>query len=224
MNRSSTFAVVITALVMLVSACADISISQREPTASTSVAPTTTSTTVPATTLATTTTSTTSTLPPVDLDAALSGWEVSLRAVGPIQIGMTVAEAAAAGGYDLIEAEHQDPSCAFYTHDPATGLDQELRFMVRANRIVRIDIDGDRLKTISGVGNGSTKGDLTSTYGNGVIVSASHTGNAADSYVTYIPFDAGDANFRIRFETTDDIVTTFRIGQVPEVEWVDRCI
>lgn len=221
MNRRSPYVIVATALVVLISACADISLSEPEVAPTTSVAPTTTSTTILATTIATTTTST---LPPVDMEAVLGGWEVSLRSVGPYQIGMTIAEAELAGEYDLVEAAHQDPSCSFYTHDPATGLDQELRFMVRASRIVRIDIDGPRLKTISGVGNGSTKGDLTSTYGNGVIVSTSHTGNASDSYVTYIPFDAGDADFRIRFETTDDIVTTFRIGQVPEVEWVNRCV
>lgn len=180
--------------------------------------------TTPRTTLETTTTTTSTTVPFVDWEAIVSTWEVSLRAVGPFQIGMTVDEASAAGGAPLFEAEHQDPSCAYYTHDPSTGLDQELRFMVRAGRIVRIDIDGDRLKTLSGLGNGNTKAELTSTYGNGVIVSPSHTGNSSDAYVTFIPFDEGDADFRLRFETTDDIVTTFRIGRLPEVEWVDRCV
>jgi hypothetical protein len=136
---------------------------------------------------------------------------------------MSLDEAAAAGGAELVEVDDEDPSCSYYTHDPSTGLDQELRFMVRADRVVRIDIDGTQLKTLSGLGNGDTKAALVNTYGDGVIVSASLSGEANEQYVTYIPFDEADADYRLRFETTDDIVTSYRIGRLPEVEWVDRC-
>ncbi len=123
-----------------------------------------------------------------------------------------------------MEIEGTDPSCSYYSFDPSTGVDTELRFMVRADRVVRIDVDGMLLKTVSGLGNGDTKSALVSTYGAGVIVSPSLSGEANEDYVTYIPFDESDANYRLRFETTDDVVTTFRIGRLPEVEWVDRCL
>jgi len=205
---------------VLAAACGQVSEPAADDTTATAVA----TTVAPATT----TTVVTTTTPPtttaaVDWGAILATWQVSLRSVGPYTIGMSLDEAAAAGGAELVEVEDADPSCSYYTHDPSTGLDRELRFMVRADRVVRIDIDGTQLKTLSGLGNGDTKAALVSTYGDAVIVSASLSGEANEQYVTYIPFDEADADYRLRFETTDDIVTSFRIGRLPEVEWVDRC-
>ena len=174
-------------------------------TTSTTAAPTTTTVFVPA------------------LAGAATGWSVSLRAAGPFQIGMTVAEAEAAAGTSLIEADDDDPACSYYVFDEATGLANQLRFMVRADLIVRVDIDGSLLRTISGVGVGSSTTEITATYGERVVVSPGHLDTVNHDYLTYIPSDAADLDFRLRFETVDDVVTTYRIGKLPEVEWVGRC-
>lgn len=174
-------------------------------TTSTAAAPTTTTVFVPA------------------LAGAAAGWSVSLRSAGPFQIGMTVAEAEAATGTSLIETDDSDPACSYYVFDEATGLANQLRFMVRADLIVRVDIDGPLLRTISGVGVGSSTTEITGTYGERVVVSPGHLDTVNHDYLTYIPSDAADLDFRLRFETIDDVVTTYRIGKLPEVEWVGRC-
>lgn len=183
--------------------------------------PATSTTASTATTI--TTPATTTTAATIDWGAIASTWMVSLRGVGPYRIEMSLADAEREGGAALVEIEDTDPSCSYYTHDPSTGLDQELRFMVRSDRIVRIDIVGLTLVTLSGVGVGSTQSDVLSTYGEAVVASPAPPEEDADSYVTFIPSDEADANLRLRFEIVDDVVSAYRIGRLPEVEWVARC-
>ena len=50
------------------------------------------------------------------------------------------------------------------------------------------------------------------------------SGEPNHAYLTYIPNDAADLlQFRLRFEVVDDVISSFRIGKLPEVEWVGRC-
>ncbi len=166
---------------------------------------------------------TTTTIFVPSLSGAAAGWAVSLRAAGPFQIGMTVAEAEAAAGVSLIELEDSDPACSYYAFDEATGLADQIRFMVRAGMIARIDIDGPIIKTLSGAGVGSNADEVTGIYGERIVISPGHLETVNHDYLTYIPSDAADLDFRLRFETVDDVVTAYRIGRLPEVEWVGRC-
>jgi hypothetical protein len=43
------------------------------------------------------------------------------------------------------------------------------------------------------------------------------------NYLTFIPQDRPDRNYRLVFETDGDRVTNFRSGQVPEVEAIEGC-
>lgn len=148
---------------------------------------------------------------------------MSLRRVGPYLVGMTVEEAVTEGGLPLFVQESADPPCAYYTHDPATGLDQQVEFMVQANRIRRIDVIGEVVKTRSGVGNGSSESEVIGAYGDAVVLSRAETDISGHDFVTYVPLDDADADYRLRFETFDNVVTSFWVGEIPNVEWVNRC-
>ncbi|MDH3306851.1 MAG: hypothetical protein OEO77_04975 [Acidimicrobiia bacterium] len=204
-------------LVVMIAAC-DLELSVDPMTAPT--APTT-STTVPSS--STTAAPVTTLIPPPDLTELAARWTVSLRRAGPYLVGMTLAEAEAAAPARLIELEDGDPACSFWIHDPATGIGDEMMLMVRAGRIARIDVDGTSLRTLSGIGVGDTASAVTSTYGGLIVSSRPPDGQVAEGYLTYIPDDAVDIEYRIRFEIVGGVVTTFRIGTVPEVEWVNRC-
>lgn len=182
-----------------------------------------TTTTAAVSSTTTTTSPPTSTTAGIDYSSLASEWTVSLRRVGPYLVGMTVEEAEAEGGLALFAQESTDPPCAYYTHDPATGLDQQIEFMVQANRIRRIDVIGEVIKTRSGVGRGSTESEVTSAYGDTVVVSRAGTEVPGHDFVTYVPLDDADADYRLRFETFDNIVTSFWVGEIPNVEWVNRC-
>jgi hypothetical protein len=42
-------------------------------------------------------------------------------------------------------------------------------------------------------------------------------------YLTLMPKDVADKNYRVVFEALNDRVTQFRSGQVPEVEYMEGC-
>lgn len=158
-----------------------------------------------------------------DLTEPAAGWLASLRGVGPFRIGMSVEEAEAATGIVLEELDDNDPACSYLVLDPGTGLADQLRFMVRADEITRIDVDGPLVKTISGMGVGNTSDEVLGIYAEAIVVSPGDSGEANHDYLTFIPSDAADLDYRLRFEAIDGIVTTYRVGQLPEVEWVGRC-
>lgn len=195
-----------------------------EPPQLTTTLPPTTSTTV--LTDATTTTAVaqaTTTTAGIDYIAMASEWTVSLRRVGPYLVGMSVHEAARESGLELVPMESSDPPCSYYRHEDHTQLGAEVEFMVQANKIRRIEIIGTTIKTNSGVGVGSTESDLVSAYGQAVVVSRTGSGISGHEYVTYVPLDRSDEDFRLRFETQDNVVTRYWVGELPNVEWVDRC-
>ena len=188
------------------------------------------STTLPPATSTTVVETTTTTLPPVttttlgiDYLTIASEWTVSLRRVGPYLVGMSVDEAIAESGLTLVPMESSDPPCSYYRHEDNTGLGTEIEFMVQANSIRRIEIIGSGIKTNSGVGVGNTEAEVLSTYGQAVVVSRTGSDLPGHDYVTYVPLDEADEDFRMRFETQDNIVTKYWIGELPNVEWVDRC-
>lgn len=42
-------------------------------------------------------------------------------------------------------------------------------------------------------------------------------------YLTFVPKDATDKNYRLIFETSKNRVTRFRSGKLPEVEYIEGC-
>src|ERR687886_480873 len=42
-------------------------------------------------------------------------------------------------------------------------------------------------------------------------------------YLTFVPKDAADKNYRIIFETSKNRVDRFRSGKLPEVEYIEGC-
>lgn len=85
--------------------------------------------------------------------------------LGPLELGMTVAEASEALGLDLAEdaIQYSDGACSSYALG-ASIYEWDLRFTARENRIVRVDIFTDRIKTEAGVGNGSAASAIRAAY------------------------------------------------------------
>ncbi len=209
---------VILTLVFLVVACDGLDLDVDPLTAPTTTAPLVVSTVARAAT-----TTTTLGVGEPDLTDLMGVWTASLRRVGPYLIEMSFADAEAAVPGDLVELPDQDPACSSWIHHPDTGIADQLRLMVRAGQIVRVDVDGPGIRTLSGIGVGDTASAVRSTYAGNVVPSNPPEGEDADEYLTFIPDDESDLDFRIRFEIEDGVVSTYRVGVVPEVEWVGRC-
>ena len=158
----------------------------------------------------------------VGLVAAVASptWTVYLKRLGPVEYGMSVAEAERAAGVRLVQSEDERNGCTFVR---AEGAPDELAFMVVGGTVVRGDVHGRGIATASGVGVGATADEVRRTYGDRIEASPHPYGAAGDQYLTYVPRDARDAGYRVIFETWQDTVRSFRSGRLPEVGWIEGC-
>jgi len=185
------------------------------PATTTTLAPATTTTTV-----AVTTTTSSSTTLPANPNISSSD-TVTTGGLGPIRINMNPQEANAAAGYGL-QLEFVDDSCSYLMAAPVLD---NVGFMVFDGTIARVDIfPGSNITTRSGARIGMTEAQIKNLFGDKIETSG-HPYVAGGKYLTYVPVDEKDKNFRVIFETdANGIVTSYRAGRLPEVGWIEGCL
>jgi hypothetical protein len=149
--------------------------------------------------------------------------KVTVKGIGPIAVGMTVSQAAKAAGTKLVSLSGtpiENKGC-FYIKPQ--GAPRGVEMMLQNGRIARIDIvKNSRITTVSGAKIGDTEAKVKSLY-SGQITVTPHKYVSGANYLTFVPKDRDDRNYRIVFETDGKRVTQFRSGKLPEVEYVERC-
>ncbi|MDQ3643067.1 MAG: hypothetical protein M3450_16775 [Actinomycetota bacterium] len=151
-----------------------------------------------------------------------SASRLRLDGIGPIQVGMTLAEATVAAGVPVRIDPRTDlgRGCA---HAFADGGPQGVRFMVVDGRIVRIEVIRSSILTLSGVGTGSTVDEVLATYPNRIRVQpnpySGHLGGRDLLYVT----DEASSHLGLMFETDGHSVRTFRSGFLGAVMAPEGC-
>ncbi len=145
-------------------------------------------------------------------------WKLSLNSIGPIQVGMSVEEAEKAAGIKLTQSYNKE--CSYVRPE---GNDYDLLFIVTDNRIARIDVrEESRITTGSGIGIGDADEQIQALYP-GQIKVTPHKYDPKGEYLTFVPKNSSEADYRIVFETKRNRVTSVRAGKLPEVEWVEGC-
>ena len=211
--------VVLLAIVLLVLAACGGESAEDTSTSTTSTTMATTTTTAATTTTTTqpTTTTTTEPTPTLTPDA-----DVTLRALGPVLIGMTVEEAAAAAGMTLSGTLDPEVSDVCYYVTPDSTM-KGVSFMVFEDVIARIEIDEpSQITTRSGAGIGTTKDQLLEVYPDNI----QQTNEAVfdGEAMGFVPNDESDAEYRIFFELDEeDVVVRYRVGIKPAVDFVEGC-
>ncbi len=185
------------------------------PATTTTAAPATTTTTV-----AVTTTSSTTTTLPVNPNLSSSD-TVTTGGLGPVRIGMNPQEANIAAGYGLA-LDFIDDACYYLLAEPVLD---SVGFMVADGTIARVDIfAGSNITTRSGARIGMTESDIINLFGD-KIQTSTHPYDPDGKYLTFVPVDEQDKNFRVIFETDGNgIVTSYRAGRLPEVGWIEGCL
>jgi hypothetical protein len=152
---------------------------------------------------------------------------LTLRGMGSVTLGMSVAEAEEALHATLELGTPASEGC-YYANDPTDVL-SPLFMVLTSNgdpldgKIVRIEL-GEEHTTRSGIHRGSTRAEVLSAYGDRIVASPHPYGSGPGSeYLTYVPADATDAEYRLVFETVDDRVVAIRAGLLPAVEWIEGC-
>lgn len=142
--------------------------------------------------------------------------------LGPIHIGMTLAELEATGLTPLaIEGSGQD-TCQYYR---IKGNSEPISLMAVDGRILRIDVwPGSLIETRSGIRLGSTEADIVRLYGHSQLEATANPVTLGKTIV-FTPRDPGEDLFRLVFETDDrGQVVQYRAGQFPSVTWSGGCL
>src|SRR5215831_5569867 len=146
-------------------------------------------------------------------------WKVYLNGVGPVKVGMSPREVSAASAVPLIGDAQRNTAC-YYIHPKEWP--KGVHFMIINGRIARIDINSSEITTLSGARVGHTEDQVKSIYP-GQIKVQRHTYEEQGHYLTFVPNDPRYSQYRIVFETDGKVVTRYRAGKLPEVEWVEGC-
>jgi hypothetical protein len=148
--------------------------------------------------------------------------KLSINGIGSVLVGMTVPEASKAAGRPLVSTGDSGggSNCFYLTPE---GGPRDVGFMVTDGRISRVDIWKDsRVTTLSGARIGDTEARIKALYPGKIQVSP-HKYVQGGHYLTFVPKDRSDSNYRLVFETDGNRVTQYRAGKLPEVEFVEGC-
>ena len=161
---------------------------------------------------------------------------VKLTSVGPVVIGMTLEQVAAAAGVDLtrqpdFDAAVAEKNCAYvspstipgYSPPPESGNKSPLAFMIVDGKLARIDILGGDFATDQGIKVGSAESAVTEAYGGGSPLPPRAFVGPPYRYLTASPRDAEDQGFKMVFESDGAKVVNYRVGKEPEVENRQGC-
>lgn len=174
------------------------------------------STSITATTVATTTTADvpgTSNLTASD--------RISTVGLGPVFVGMTVAEATQAAGSPFERLTPDQGPCTMYQ---ATDFkDAGVRWLVAFDRIAVIHIDMPGVVTRSGLGVGSSADDVRARFGTQVTERPSPY-DATVTELVFAPSEQNEARQRVIFDVDGSgQVIRYRSGQLPEVDYSANC-
>lgn len=148
-----------------------------------------------------------------------SAWTVSIRGFGPVEAGMTLAEANAAGARALRAPHPGSESCDMVGFADDTG--SAVSFMVVGGRIARVDITGSPVETNHGARIGDAESRIQQLYPGRVTVRPHKY--TAGHYLIVAPSTPADSGFELVFETDSRRVTRYRAGKLPAVEYVEGC-
>jgi hypothetical protein len=146
--------------------------------------------------------------------------DVSTVGLGPVFVGMTVAEAAQAAGTPFTAEAGGENRCTFYR---AADFAEGVAWLVAFDRIAAVHIESGPITTRSGLGIGSSAQQVRDAFGAQVQERPSPFDPAVTELV-FVPADENEANQRVIFEVDGTgSVVRYHSGQLPEVEYGRDC-
>lgn len=149
-----------------------------------------------------------------------TSWLVSADGIGIVRIGMRVSEVVTllGGTVDVARVEPGE-ACADARF---SAVPPRVSFMLSADTIVRIDVHTVGVRTIDGVGVGDREADLAARFGRRLRVEP-HPYEGPEGHYLVLD-DLEVPNRRMIFETDGRVVTRFRGGRLPEVDYIEGCL
>ena len=167
-------------------------------------------------------TTTTATAAPATGSAELTSDDVvTLRALGPVTLGMTVEEAAVAAGLTLSQDFGRASTDNCYYVTAGSGL-PGVAFMVVDGAVVRVEINAPSvIATRSGVRIGTPEASVREVYANNI--QQANDAVSEGQALAFVPNDEADADYRIYFAIDGGQVSSYRLGIRPAVDNLLGC-
>jgi hypothetical protein len=142
-------------------------------------------------------------------------WAIREDGVGPVKIGMTLAQLSAALHQELGADERDEKGC-FYIN--AQGHDH-ISFMIIDGHVVRVEVDAPGIKTSTGIQVGDSEARARQVYGS-KMKETQHTYIDTGHYLTV---RSADGRFGVRFVTDKGKITMFYAGKYDAIQYVEGC-
>jgi hypothetical protein len=146
---------------------------------------------------------------------ASEAWVVREDGVGPVKVGMTLAQLSAILYQKLSEDESGSENC-FYVH--ARG-HAHVSFMIEEGKLARIDVDAPGVATSTGIQVGDSEAHARQVYG----VKLKVTEHKYIDTGHYLTVRSADGRYGVRFETDKGKITTFYAGNYDAIQYVEGC-
>tara|TARA_R110002020_G_scaffold152123_7_gene329715 strand:+ start:1172 stop:1813 length:642 start_codon:yes stop_codon:yes gene_type:complete len=130
---------------------------------------------------------------------------------GSYIIGDTLAETGLVLGTNVPE----QGNCLYATN----GEDRDVLFMLIDEKLARIDVMEGDLSMPTGVGLGSSGDDVKSAYAGKLVVTPGKYEPTLEDYTVTFSETRGAV-----FQVQNDKVQNYRVGQFPQVGWVEGCL
>lgn len=146
---------------------------------------------------------------------------VTLRALGPVTLGMTVEEAVAASGLALSQDFGRASTDNCYYVTAGAGL-PGVAFMVVDGAVVRVEINAPSvIATRSGVRIGTPESSVREVYPDNI--QQANDAVSEGQALAFVPNDEADADYRIYFAIDGGEVSSYRLGIRPAVDNLLGC-
>ena len=144
--------------------------------------------------------------------------KLGFRAFGTVRLGMDVAALEKAMGVRMTGSP-VDPggNCRYVA--PVKG-HEGMHFMLIDDKLARVDVEAAQVRTLSGIGLGSTEASVRSTYRGRIEESPHKYGGGESAYLTIYSRSRRHA---IRFETENGKVRHFYAGTAETVQYSEGC-
>jgi hypothetical protein len=146
----------------------------------------------------------------------MMGWALTATGAGPVRIGMSVAELRSMLG----APEDTTGLAAECDYVEIAGAPEGIAFMTVGGELVRIDVNEGLTPTVEGARIGDPEARVMELYPSARRGPHKYTDGA---YLVVLAGAPADTMSRLVFETDGKVVTRFRGGQFPQVEWVEGC-
>jgi hypothetical protein len=148
-------------------------------------------------------------------DSTPPQWIVRADGIGPLKVGVSLESASRTLGEELrvteLGCDHANP----------TRMPEGVLLMIIDDTVARVEIDTAGVRTAEGAQVGDSESRVLELYGALARIEPHKYTYPDGHYVVVAP--PGDTLHRIVFETFKGLVTTYRAGRLPAVQFVEGC-